>query len=111
MDDECALDCNRSSSITNLKDVELFVDKSKGCYHRIYNEHNFLNTEIVTDLLDRFTSFFVDLTAVKTATKVEMSEIRIIETFENLLKAKPDAKEELEKAIHPTSNSQYQKGI
>jgi len=50
VDDECTLDCNRSSSITNLKNVELLVDKSKGCYHQIYNTHNFLNTDIVTDL-------------------------------------------------------------
>jgi putative protease len=111
MDDECALDCNKSSVLTNLKGVALFVDKSKGCYHRIYNEHNFLNADIVTDLPGRFSSFFVDLTAVKTATKVELNETRIIKIFEDLLNAKPDAKEELEKAIHPSSNIQYQRGI
>ncbi len=111
MDDECALDCNRSSALTNLKGVALFVDKSKGYYHRIYNEHNFLNTEIVSDLSDRFSSFFVDLTAVKTATQVEPNEKRIIKIFEDLLNAKPEAKEELEKAIHPSSNIQYQRGI
>ncbi len=111
MDDECTLDCNKSSSVTNLKDVELFVDKSKGCYHRIYNNHNFLNADIVTDLPDRFSRFFIDLTDVKTATKVEMNETRIIKMFEDLLNAKPDAKEELEKAIHPSSNIQYKRGI
>jgi putative protease len=111
MDDECALDCNRSSSITNLKGVALFVDKSKGCYHRIYNEHNFLNADIVTDLPGRFSSFFVDLTAVKTATKVELNETRIIKIFEDLLNVKPEAKEELEKSIYPSSNIQYQRGI
>jgi putative protease len=111
MDDECALDCNKSSVLTNLKGVALFVDKSKGYYHRIYNEHNFLNADIVTDLQDRFSSFFIDLTAVKTATKVELNETRIIEVFEDLLNTKPGAKEELEKAIHPSSNIQYQRGI
>ena len=111
MDDECTLDCNKSSSITNLKDVELFVDKSKGCYHRIYNNHNFLNADIVTDLPDRFSRFFVDLTEVKTATKVEMNETRIIKMFEDLLNEKPDAKEELEKTIQPSSNIQYKRGI
>jgi len=111
MDDECTLDCSRSSAITNLKEGVLFVDKSKGCYHRIYNEHNFLNADIVTALPDRFSSFFVDLTAVKTATKVELNETRIIRIFEDLLNAKPEAKEELEKVIQPTSNIQYQRGI
>lgn len=95
----------------NLTYVALFVDNSKDCYHRIYNEHNFLNTEIVSDLSDRFSSFFVDLTAVKTATQVEPNEKRIIKIFEDLLNAKPEAKEELEKAIHPSSNIQYQRGI
>ncbi|RLB63383.1 MAG: U32 family peptidase, partial [Deltaproteobacteria bacterium] len=92
-------------------DVTLFVDKSKGCYHRIYNNHNFLNADIITDLPDRFSSFFIDLTAVKTATKIEMSETCIIKTFEELLNEKPDSKEELEKAIHPSSNIQYKRGI
>ena len=111
VDDECTLACNRSSSITNLKGGALFVDKSKGCYHRIYNEHNFLNADIVTDLPDRFSSFFVDLTAVKTATKVAMDETCIIRIFEDLLNEKPGAREELEKAIYPSSNVQYQRGI
>jgi putative protease len=65
----------------------------------------------VNDLPDSFTSFFVDLTTVKTATKVEMNETRIIEMFEDLLNAKTVAKEELEKAVHPSSNLQYQRGI
>jgi putative protease len=111
VDDECKLDCNRSSSITNLKDVALFVDKSKGCYHRIYNNHHFLNADIVTDLPDRFSSFFIDLTDVKTETQVEMSEIHIIKIFEDFLNEKPGSKEELEKAIHPSSNIQYKRGI
>jgi putative protease len=111
VDDECTLDCNRSSSITSLKNVALFIDKSEGGYHQIYNEYNFLNTDIVNDFPDSFTSFFVDLTTVKTATKVEMNETRIIEMFGDLLNAKPDAKEKLVKAIHPTSYIQYQRGI
>ena len=57
MDDECALDCKRSFSLTNVKYVALCVDKSKDCYHRSYNEHNFLNTGIVTDLPERLSSF------------------------------------------------------
>jgi putative protease len=111
VDDECTLVCNRSSSITNMKDVALFVDKSKGCYHRIYNNHNFLNADIVTDLPDRFSSFFIDLTDVKTATQIEMSETRIIKIFEDLLKEKPGSKEELDNTIHPSSNIQYKRGI
>jgi hypothetical protein len=47
---------------------------------------------------------------VKTATKVEMNEARINKIFEDLLNEKPDAREELEKAIYPSSNIQYKRG-
>ncbi len=42
----------------NLTYVALFVDNSKDCYHRIYNEHNFLNTGIVTDLQGKVLQLF-----------------------------------------------------
>ncbi len=111
VDEECTLDCKKTSSITNLKDVVLYVDKSKGCYHRVYNNYNFLNTDIVTDLPDRFSGFFIDLTEVKTETKRALNEKRIIKLFETLLNGKPGSKKELEEAIHPAMNIQYKKGI
>jgi putative protease len=105
------MECKRSFSITNLKYVALFVDKSKDCFHRIYNEHNFLNTGIVTDLQSSFSSFFIDLKVVRTATKVEMNEIRINKIFEDLLNEKPDAREELERAIYPSWKFQYKRSL
>jgi hypothetical protein len=72
---------------------------------------NFLNTGIVTDLPERLSSFFVDLTAVKTATKVEMNETRINKIFEVLLNEKPYAREELEKAIYPSWNIHYKRSL
>jgi hypothetical protein len=59
---------------------------------------------------DRSFSFFIDLKAVITATKVEMNEARINKIFEDLLNGKPDAREEIEKAIYPSSNIQYKRG-
>ncbi len=111
IDEECNLQCNRFSSITNLKNRSLLVNKTKGYYHRIYNNINLLNTDIVTDLPDMFSSFFIDLTDVKTETNISMDNIDIIKIFENLLKGSPDSKIELEKIIHPSSNIQYKKGI
>ena len=110
-DEECTLNCDRHSSITNLKDVPLRIDKTKGCYHRIYNNYNFLNTEIVADLPDMFSSFFVDLTEIETETKVTMDKNHIIKNFEDLLNGRPGSQEELEKAIYPTTNIQYKRGI
>jgi hypothetical protein len=42
--------------------------------------------------------------------KVVMNETRINMNFEDLLNEKPDAREELEKAIYPSSNIQYKRG-
>lgn len=41
VDDKCIQRCEKSSSITNLKDVSYFIDKERGGYHTIYNETNF----------------------------------------------------------------------
>jgi putative protease len=65
----------------------------------------------VTDLQGRFSSFFIDLKAVRTATKVEMNETRINKIFEDLLNEKPDAREELERAIYPSWNIQYKRSL
>ena len=111
IDEDCLLECNRSSSITNLKDIPLFVDKAPGCYHRIFNNHNFLNTEIVSDLPEMFSSFFIDLSAVETETKLEGGRARVIESFESLLNGNSESKQELEIMIHPATNAQYEKGI
>jgi len=50
VDNTCIQKCKKTSSITNLKEVSLFLDKSMGNYNSVYNDSNFLNTEIVSDL-------------------------------------------------------------
>jgi len=109
--EDCIPNCNKSSSITNLKDVPLFVEKSKGNYHRIYNDINYLNTDIVTDLPDVFSSFFIDLRDIKTKTQIAVDKSRIIRLFENLLKGYPNSKKELKHVIHPSTSAQYKRGI
>ena len=111
IDEECIQKCDKSSSITNLKNVSFFIEKTKGNYHSIYNNSNFLNTDIVIDLPDTFASFFIDLRDVKTETKIEMDKQGIIKLFENLLKGDIDSKKELKQIIHPSTNAQYKKGI
>ncbi len=111
IDEDCIQKCQKSSSITNLNKVPLFIKKSKGNYHCIYNNNNFLNTDIVTDLPDVFSSFFIDLRDIKTETKIGMDKSGIIELFEQLLNGDHDSKNELEQMIHPSTNAQYTKGI
>jgi putative protease len=111
VDEECRLNCNRQSAITNMKDETLFIDKSQGCYQRIYNVHNFLNTDIMTDLPDRFSGFLVDLSEVNTATKFTQEPGNIVTLFAKLLDGNPEAKHELKGSIVPTTNRQYKSGI
>ena len=108
---ECIQKCFKSSSITNLKKVSLYIEKSKGNYHRIYHHHNFLNPDIVTEIPAIFSCFFIDLRDIKTETKIQMDKSRIIRLFENLLNGNPNSKKELKQMIHPTTNTQYEKGI
>ena len=111
IDETCIQGCNKSASITNLKNVPFIIEKRAGNYNCIYNSSNFLNTDIITDLPDTFSSFFIDLRDVKTGTKAELDKAAMIKLFEKLIKGEPGAKEELERILHPTTKAPYIKGI
>ena len=110
-DQNCIQTCTKSSAITNLKGNALFIKKDRGDYHSIYNQYNFLNTDIVTDLPDMFSSFLIDLRNIKTETKLELDKIGTIRHFENFLKETSGSPREMTQLIHPTTKTQYQKGV
>ena len=111
MDDACIPRCDRSTSITNLKNVSLYIEKTKGNYPCIYNDKNFLNTQIVHDLPNMFNRFFIDLRDIKTETETGTDKSGIIRLFENFLNGDPDSEKELTHCIHPTTHIQYKQGI
>lgn len=111
IDDACIQYCNKTSSVTNLKKDTFVIEKSGNNYHHIYNETNFLNTDIVTDLPDFFSGFFIDLRDITTQTKTGIDKRGIIQLFENLLNNNPGAEKDLWQIIHPSTNSQYRNGI
>jgi len=111
MDEDCIKRCEKSAVITNLKQVPLLIKKTRGNYPCIYNNHHFLNTEIVNDLPGVFTRFLIDLRDIKTETTIAMDKSDIIRLFENFIKGNPDSKKELQQTIHPVTNIQYKKGI
>jgi U32 family peptidase len=111
IDNECIRSCRKSATVTNLKKESFFIDKKAGSYNRIYNEHNFLNTDIVNDIPDIFTGYLIDLRNIKTLTRVAMDKSKTIELFENHLKGIPGSAEQLKQAIDPSSDSQYVIGI
>ncbi len=107
---DCLGECERTSAITNLNDISFLIDKQKGNYHEIYNFTNYLNTHI-TDIPDVFSNFFIDLRNIKSKTKIELDKVKIIKLFETLISGNFNSKNTIEKFIHPTTNSQYKKGI
>ncbi|MDM8160220.1 DUF3656 domain-containing protein [Labilibaculum sp. K2S] len=111
VDDTCIQQCEKSSSITNLKNDSFRIEKSKGNYHTIYNDNNFLNTDILNDLPAVFSSFMIDLRDVKTESKLLVSKSELIQLFENLLDGKADSETKVKKVIQSTTNQQYKKGI
>jgi len=111
IDESCIPECEKSSSIKNLKDVTLFIEKSKGNYNKIYNEINFLNLDIVTDIPIIFSGFFIDLRDIKTETKVDKDKLQIIKLFEDHLNGISDSTQELKNSIHPVTDIQYKTGI
>lgn len=111
MDNSCINECEKSSSITNLKKENFNIEKKKGNYHNIYNETKFLNTEIVRDMPTVFSNFFIDLRDIKTNTKVEMDNENLIHLFISHLNGNDDSEKQLIQQIQPTTNVQYKIGI
>ncbi|MDD2306343.1 MAG: DUF3656 domain-containing protein [Prolixibacteraceae bacterium] len=111
IDNTCISQCEKSATITNLKNDTIYLEKSKGNYHRIFNETNFLNPEIVTDVSDLFSGFLIDMREIKTVTQTDLNKSELIKLFVTLLDGNPDSKTELQRAIYPTTKAQYQRGI
>ena len=111
LDATCISHCEKSASITNLKENTLYIEKTKGNYHTIYNDTNFLNTDIVTDVQDLFASFFIDLSEIKTETKIGLAKGQIVALFENHLHGDSKSLAEIQQNIHPSTERQYIKGI
>jgi putative protease len=111
IDDSCIEHCSKSTSITNLKNTTFIINKSKNNLHTIYNETNFLNTDIMNDIPDMFSGFHIDLTNIKTNTQVNIDIPAIINLFENLLNGNSTVIHEIHRAIHLTTNAQYNIGI
>jgi putative protease len=111
VEDSCISQCEKSASITNLKNETICLEKSRGNYHRIFNETNFLNIDIVADVPDLFSGFFIDLRDIKTGVQTSVDKSEIIKHFENFLDGNSDSKKALLQIIRSTTSAQYKRGI
>ena len=111
IDEDCMTSCVKSTTITNLKKQNFFIHKEKGNHHQIYNEFNYLNTEIINDIPNFFSSFLIDLREIKTNTKVETDRLGLIKLFKDHISGRAQNHKNLNQIIHPTTLEQYKTGI
>lgn len=111
LDENCINQCEKSSSISNLRNENFIIEKSKGNYHRIFSETNYLNIDIVKDIPHLFSSFFIDLSNVNSTTKPGIDKLAFIKHFELLMNEPNNQPHILRQLIQPTTNKQYTTGI
>ena len=111
IENDCIQKCIKSSLLKNLSNESFFVNKTRGNYHCIYNSSNYLNTDIVGDFPDLFSSYLVDLRDIATETKMEGDKIECVKHFENFINGNSDSEIILKQIIRPSTNAQYKKGI
>ena len=111
MDDACLQACSKSAAITNSKKVSFSINKTRGNYNRIYNFSYLLNLEVVADIPDLFSSYFVDLREPMIQTGMKAPKRELINLFNAFLLGHSDAAEQIRQVLPPTTNSQYVKGI
>lgn len=111
MNNECIKACKKNSEVSTLKGTKLFVKKLKGNYHRIYNDDNFLNTEIINDLDSSFSCFFIDLSDIDTNTKLKASKTYIAKVFKKAITGDKESIKNIKENIKNTTSAQYERGV
>jgi len=111
VDDTCIQNCEKTSTITNMKKDSFFIEKSKGNYHKIYNASKFLNTKIVKDMPHQFSSYLVDLRDIETETQLNVDKSKLIQLFERTISGDAGSEQALHQSIDSTTCIQYKKGI
>ena len=107
----CLTQCEKMATITNVKGEMFMVEKSKGNYHRIFNAINMLNTDVVADISEHFSSLFIDLTDIKTETNCAVDKPSLIALFRQHLGGDSHATQQIKTSLHPTQNKQYEIGL
>ncbi len=111
LDNTCIEKCNKSASLTNNKEETYFVEKSEGNYNELYNQSNCLNTDIISDITNKFSGFMIDLRNIETKTQLMLSKLDIIQLFESAIAGNINSAESLQRVISTSNNTQYLKGF
>ncbi|WP_394496214.1 peptidase U32 family protein [Shewanella sp. ENK2] len=111
IDNGCMLSCDKSTSIKNLKGDSFAIDKQKAGYPSIYNQDQFLNTDIIEDLSHMFDGFMIDLTNIGAGDRESPDKVALIKQFEALLDGQRNASDTLAQMVPESTYLQYQNGL
>jgi len=111
MDFHCESTCQRHATIVNELGKSLFIDKQRGNLNTLYNDQNYLNTEIISDLPDMFDSFCIDLRPRSTATSITTDFPTLIHQFKAIIRREPESASQIHTMISHSTLDQYRKGI
>lgn len=111
IDNGCMLSCDKSTSIKNLKGDSFAIDKQKAGYPSIYNQDQFLNTDIIDDLGEMFDGFMIDLTNIGAGDRQSPDKVELIKQFDALLNGNREASVMLERLVPESTSLQYQNGL
>jgi putative protease len=111
IDNGCMLSCDKSTSITNVKGMSFAIDKQKAGYPSIYNEDQFLNTQVIDDLGDLFDGFMIDLTNIGAGDKPSPDKVVLIQQFERRLRGDKSVEPSLNALVPDSTDSQYHAGL
>lgn len=111
IDEHCLPSCIKRAKLSRPGQGDFFVEKTAANYNRIYNDENYLNTDLLYDLPGLFDGVLIDLRGIKTRTKLKTDAPALAGLFEALIKGDPDAALKISRVLHPTSQSQYRTGI
>lgn len=111
IDEGCMLSCTKATTITNVKGVSFAIDKQKGGYPSIYNDQQFLNTDIIEELPELFDEFFIDLTNIGAGSSAEKDKVQLLRHFEAMINGEQTARIQLEALVSDSTKAQYQQGL
>jgi putative protease len=110
-DNACVKNCNKLASIVNLNGNKFIIEKSNGNFNCLYNENNYLNTDIVKEIPDTFSSFLIDLRDIETDSKIKVDKLEIVILFKRFLDGEVGAESKIYESILNITNEQYKRGI
>ena len=111
VDQTCIESCEKTSTITNMKKEPLFIEKSRGNYHNIYNAKNYLNTDVIKDLPNTFSHLLIDLRNIETETEIKVEKSELIHHFKSCINGNSESEKALHEIIQQTTCVQYGRGI